>query len=84
MQNKSDILCTYKQPEPTERSELTNRGPRSNLWATGAKINHKTITAHAFRLREKIAIKRISIMKDKRGNSIRKYFILKGSCNSTR
>ena len=51
---------------PTERRKLTYRGPRSHLWATGAKINHKIIITHIFRLRVKIAIKRISITKDQR------------------
>ena len=44
----------------TRRRKLTYRGPRSHLWATGAKINHNRIIIHIFRLREKIAIKRIS------------------------
>lgn len=40
--------------------QLTYNGPRSHLWATCASINHKITRTHALRLREKIAIKRIS------------------------
>lgn len=39
---------------------LTNRGPISNLWATGARMNHIIIAAQVLVLREKIAIKSIS------------------------
>jgi len=39
----------------------TYKGPRSHLWAIGAKINHMIMRTHAFRLRVKITIKMISV-----------------------
>lgn len=44
---------------------LTNSGPKSHLWATGAITNHNMIPAQAFRLSEKIAITRISVTSSK-------------------
>lgn len=52
---------------------LTYKGPRSQLWATGAMINQISIATQAFRLREKITIKRISIHRTKNQNAISQF-----------
>jgi hypothetical protein len=53
-----------KERKRKDERRHTYKGPRSHLWATGARINHITMRTHAFRLRVKITIKRISVNKD--------------------
>lgn len=46
---------------PEKDEKLTNIGPISHRCAIGAKVNHKIIPNHAFKLIEKIAINRKSV-----------------------
>lgn len=63
------LALVYKMWQPTgivsmeftkKTRRLTYKGPISNLWARGARMNHIIMAAHILILREKIAINNIS------------------------